>query len=201
MRGTPETIRIATALLLATGLAACTATDGPVAAIKAAEPIGNPTSPIEIDAATYATPVEQGDGAELALVPPTAASNEAHASIRFMPIIGAPLEAVTPMSRRLKAEAGRLGIPILSFQDETSDFVLKGYLSAERGADSNTVYYVWDVLDGSGNRLHRIRGTVEAERPRRAGDGAWAEIPAEAMETVADESLAAFALWESRRPG
>lgn len=200
MRRAPGPIWIILALGLLAGLSACTSTDGPVAAIETAGQTSNPTSPIDIDAATYATPAGEGDGAELALVPPTS-DQSATSTIRFMPIIGAPLEAVTPMSRRLRTEAGRLGLTVLPFQDETSAYVLKGYLSAERGEATNTVYYVWDVLDGSGNRLHRIRGTIEAEKPSQAGATTWDDIPSAAMESVAEQSLQAFTLWESQRQG
>jgi hypothetical protein len=93
-----------------------------------------------------------------ASLPPPAISSDA-STIRFLPIIGAPVEAVTPLSRQLGAEARSHGLTIKGSGDTDSAFILKGYLTAFADGPSITVSYVWDVLDSSGARLHRIQGT------------------------------------------
>lgn len=87
-----------------------------------------------------------------------AAATTGSGGIRFLPIIGAPVQAVTPLSKQLGASARSQGLAIKSSTDKTSDHILKGYFSALNDGGKTTVVYVWDILDGSGNRLHRIQG-------------------------------------------
>ena len=51
---------------------------------------------------------------EIAAVPTAAEAGE---TIRFLPIIGAPVEAVTPLSKRLGAEARTNGLTVIAFAD------------------------------------------------------------------------------------
>lgn len=112
--------------------------------------------------------------------------------IRFMPVIGAPVNAVTPLSRQLAVEARNRGLVILSASDPGGDHVLKGYFSADNYDSQATVFYVWDVLDTAGNRLHRIQG----QETFAGGSGdPWASVPADVMERIAARSLADYAAW------
>ena len=113
--------------------------------------------------------------------------------IRFMPVIGAPVNAVTPLSRQLAVEARNRGLAILSAADTGGDHVLKGYFSAETFEGRTTVFYVWDILDASGARLHRIQGQ-EAFAGGGAGDP-WASVPADVMERIAAQSIADYVAW------
>ncbi|MBU4527230.1 MAG: hypothetical protein KUA43_18885 [Hoeflea sp.] len=112
--------------------------------------------------------------------------------IRFMPVIGAPVNAVTPLSRQLAVEARNRGFAILSASDPGGEHVLKGYFSADNFGGQTTVFYVWDVLDPAGNRLHRIQG--QEATAGGAGDP-WASIPADVMERIAARSIADYAAW------
>jgi hypothetical protein len=78
-------------------------------------------------------------------------------TVRFLPIIGAPVQA----SRHSRAarRRGPLARPVDQELDRhSSDYILKGYLSAFSDGGKVTVVYVWDVLDSTGGRLHRIQG-------------------------------------------
>jgi hypothetical protein len=118
--------------------------------------------------------------------------------IRFLPIIGAPVQAVTPLSKQLGASARAQGLTIKSSGDTTSDHILKGYFSALNDGGKTTVVYVWDVLDGSGNRLHRIQGqdtvTSSAAEP-------WSAIPPETMQAIAEKTIDAYLEWRRSQPG
>ncbi|MEQ8482321.1 MAG: hypothetical protein RIC18_16855 [Hoeflea sp.] len=116
--------------------------------------------------------------------------------IRFMPVIGAPVNAVTPLSRQLAVEARNRGLAILSAADTGGDHVLKGYFSAETFEGRTTVFYVWDILDASGARLHRIQGQ-EAFAGGGGGGGGdpWASVPADVMERIAARSIAEYVAW------
>lgn len=121
------------------------------------------------------------------------------ASIRFTPVIGAPLEAVTPLSEGLRNAATGGGLSIKASSDPTSDHVLKGYLAAEPAENTTLVIYVWDVLDGAGNRIHRIRG-VEEVAAVETGTGeeaasAWAAVPSQTMERIAERTIADYLSW------
>jgi hypothetical protein len=149
-------------------------------------------SPAPIRLADEDAPVEEPQKAA-ALAPAAAAS-----TIRFLPIIGAPVEAVTPLSKQLGAEARAHGITIKSASDPSSQHILKGYFSALKDGDSTTIVYVWDVLDGSGNRLHRIQGqdTVAAS----AAD-LWSVVPAQTMQTIATKTIGAYLDWRAGQAG
>ena len=112
--------------------------------------------------------------------------------IRFMPVIGAPVNAVTPLSRQLAVEARNRGLAILSASDPGGDHVLKGYFSADNFDGQTTVFYVWDILDPAGTRLTRIQG--QEAFPGGSGDP-WASVPADVMERIATRSLAEYVTW------
>lgn len=119
-------------------------------------------------------------------------------TIRFLPIIGAPVQAVTPLSKQLGAEARANGLTIKGAADPTSQHILKGYFSAFKDGDQTTVVYVWDVLDNSGNRLHRIQGQDTV--PGTAQD-LWSAVPAGTMQGIATKSIGAYLSWRQGNPG
>ncbi|EJC77226.1 hypothetical protein Rleg10DRAFT_5925 [Rhizobium leguminosarum bv. trifolii WSM2012] len=119
-------------------------------------------------------------------------------TVRFLPIIGAPVQAVTPLSRQLGAEARAHGLSIKSSTDASSDYILKGYLSAFSDDGKVTVVYVWDILDSGGGRLHRIQGQESV--PTAAADP-WAGVPASVMQQIGSKTIAEFASWRQTRGG
>jgi hypothetical protein len=120
--------------------------------------------------------------------------------LRFTPVIGVPLTAAMPLSQALVAEANELGVQLKSSSDLTSEHVMRGYLAAEPAGETVLVVYVWDVLDGTGNRLHRIRGVeevaIDGEAPA-AGEAAWAAVPAEVMTRIGERSLSDYQAWQT----
>lgn len=136
---------------------------------------------------------QQQDQASL---PPAAASGDG--SIRFLPIIGAPVQAVTPLSRQLGAEARAQGLTIKGSNDNSTSYILKGYLSAFQDGPAISVTYVWDVLDNGGNRLHRIQGNESV--PLKGGDP-WQSVPPSVMQKIADKTIAEFTSWRATRGG
>jgi hypothetical protein len=119
-------------------------------------------------------------------------------TVRFLPIIGAPVQAVTPLSRQLGAEARARGLTIKSANDATSEHILKGYFSAFSDGGNVTVTYVWDVLDANGGRLHRIQGQEVV--PSAAKDP-WAAVPASVMQQIATKSMAEYVAWKNGQTG
>jgi hypothetical protein len=99
-------------------------------------------------------------------------------AIRFLPIIGAPVSAVTPLSQALGNEARSRGLTIKPAAGDTGV----------------TVIYVWDVLDNAGSRLHRIQGQETVPGPVQ-GD-AWASVPASVMQKIAADTISAYLSWK-----
>lgn len=119
-------------------------------------------------------------------------------TVRFLPIIGAPVQAVTPLSRQLGADARAHGLSIKSSNDASSDYILKGYLSAFSDDGKVTVVYVWDILDSGGGRLHRIQGQESV--PTAATDP-WAGVPASVMQQIGSKTIAEFSSWRQTQGG
>ncbi|MEN3148290.1 hypothetical protein ABCW43_13300 [Neorhizobium sp. IRAMC:178] len=113
-------------------------------------------------------------------------------TVRFLPIIGAPVQAVTPLSRQLGAQARANGLTIRPSSDNSTEHILKGYFSAFTDNGKVTIVYVWDILDGSGARLHRMQGQ---ESVPGSGQDPWASVPASTMETIAAKTIQDYVAW------
>ncbi|WP_411033048.1 hypothetical protein [Shinella sp. BYT-45] len=147
-------------------------------------------------AAQRSLAAETSGGAEETAALPRA--TEAGETIRFLPIIGAPVEAVTPLSKRLGAEARSNGLTIRSASDNSTRYILKGYFSAMNDNGKTTVVYVWDVLDGSGARLHRIQGQ---ETVSGTAADPWTVVPARTMEGIAQKTIRQYLDWRGATRG
>ncbi|MDW5312861.1 hypothetical protein [Rhizobium sp. PL01] len=162
----------------------------------AAEPADTETS------SQSAEPEQQMAEQEQPVQPPQKAAAIAPAAsagtIRFLPIIGAPVEVVTPLSKQLGAEARSHGLTIKAASDTSSQHILKGYFSALNDGGKTTVVYVWDVLDGTGNRLHRIQGqdTVNA-----TAANLWSVVPPQTMQAIATKTINEYLSWRAGNAG
>ncbi len=119
-------------------------------------------------------------------------------SIRFLPIIGAPVQAVTPLSRQLGAEARAKGLTIRPSTDTSAENILKGYLSAFEDGGKVTIVYVWDVLDANGARLHRLQGQ---ETVASRGGDPWAAVSDSVMQKIAARTLDDYQSWKQGARG
>lgn len=155
---------------------------------------GAATSPNASAPLGAAARAEDAGGSTLASLPP--AAPEAR-TIRFLPIIGAPVQAVTPLSRQLGSTARSSGLTIRGTNDTTASHILKGYLSAYADGKNITVIYVWDILDPNGARLHRIQGQESV--PGKAADP-WAAVPAQTMETIGAKTIFTYREWLAKQP-
>ncbi|TWG96839.1 hypothetical protein L598_002400000100 [Mesorhizobium sp. J18] len=113
--------------------------------------------------------------------------------IQLAPVIGAPENALTPLSSRLAARASERGIPISPSGGTMS---MKGYFSAISEEGETTVIYVWDIVGPDGKRLHRMQG--KRKEPSRRGEG-WSAVTAPTMEAIADQTVNELAVWLSGR--
>ena len=119
-------------------------------------------------------------------------------TIRFLPIIGAPVQAVTPLSRQLGAEARAKGLTIRASNDNSAENILKGYFSAFADGGKVNVIYVWDVLDANGVRLHRLQGQ---EAVAAKGSDPWAAVTDRVMQDIAAKTLNDYSSWKQSQRG
>ncbi len=137
-------------------------------------------------------------GPATAAVPGPLAAVPADVRLQFAPIIGATVEAVTPLTERLLARSRERGIGLAGSGDPSTTHMLKGYFSAITEADGTTVLYVWDVLDQAGNRLHRIQGQ---QKIGPAAGESWQAVPPDTMRLIGDATIDQFAAWVVSRQG
>lgn len=153
------------------------------------ESLGQGQPPAQSLPASQPQPAQQ----TAALAPATSGN-----TIRFLPIIGAPVQAVTPLSRQLGAEARAKGLTIRASNDNSAENILKGYFSAFADGSKVNVIYVWDVLDANGVRLHRLQGqeTVAAK-----GSDPWAAVTDRVMQDIAAKTLNDYTSWKQSQRG
>lgn len=114
--------------------------------------------------------------------------------IYIAPVIGAPANIVTPLSQRLNQTAQARGLTLSGNENGPSTHVLKGYFSALADEGQTTVLYVWDVLDGSGNRLHRIQGE---QKMQGTSADSWGAVTPAALEAIADQTIQQYLNWKN----
>ena len=115
--------------------------------------------------------------------------------MQFAPMIGAPVTQVTALSRRVTLRAKEKNLAIFPASEKNVTHILKGYFSLLNEGGKLTVLYVFDVIDPSGNRLHRINGQESAGAA--AASASWESVPAPLMEKIADRTIDQFATWRA----
>jgi len=156
-----------------------------------------------------AAPAAPGDGALAvpappAVQPPAASPAQVAAALakvrlQIAPIVGATVEAATPLTERLAMRARERGITLVgSAGAQSATDMLKGYFSAVTEGADTTVVYVWDIYDPAGNRLHRINGQQKA--PSVKGGEGWSAVSPATMQAVADATVDQLAAWFGSRP-
>ena len=186
-------------LLAALALAACTNAKDVLepSAITPPATSTQPTQPAAGSAAAHrrARPPPPSPAAPAAAAPrlPQSAAVLSKTRLQIAPIVGASVEAATPLTAELQTRAKQRGITLAGSADQTATHVLKGYFSTMSEGKDTTVIYVWDVYDPAGNRLHRINGQQKA--PSVNGGEGWAAVAPATMQAIADQTIDQFAAW------
>ncbi|RWN49349.1 MAG: hypothetical protein EOS03_02480 [Mesorhizobium sp.] len=185
-------------LLVALALAACTN----------AKDVLEPSAITPPATSTQTLPATSTAGAPASTAAPVTSAQSAailsKTRLQIAPIVGASVEAATPLTAELQTRARQRGITLAGSADQTVTHVLKGYFSTmSEGADT-TVIYVWDVYDPAGNRLHRINGQQKAPSVNSgasAGGDSWKGVSPATMQTIADQTIDQFAAWLGGKAG
>ncbi|TPM90022.1 hypothetical protein [Mesorhizobium sp. B2-1-3A] len=200
-------------LLVALALAACTNAKDVLEPSAITPPAtSTPAAPgstaVTIPAPSAAAPATTTAGASATTTTPlTSAQSAAILSktrLQIAPIVGASVEAATPLTAELQTRARQRGITLAGSADQTATHVLKGYFSAISEGKDTTVIYVWDVYDPAGNRLHRINGQMKAPSVNSgagAGADSWKGVSPATMQAIADQTIDQFAAFLGGKAG
>jgi hypothetical protein len=183
-------------LLAALALAACTNAKDVLEPSAITPPATSAqTLPAAPGDATVAapSPASSSPAAAAPATPTQTAAILSKTRLQVAPIVGASVEAATPLTAELQSRAKQRGITLAGSTDQTATHVLKGYFSTMSEGKDTTVIYVWDVYDPAGNRLHRINGQQKA--PSFNGGEGWAAVAPATMQAIADQTIDQFAAW------
>lgn len=117
------------------------------------------------------------------------------ATVAFEPFTGAPGNIADALSRQIGNEARSQNLRLVRRVGAPATYRINGYLSASGDQSSTTLFYVFDVVDSAGNRLHRILGQESA--PGSSGDP-WSGVDDDALNRAARRSVAELAAWIRR---
>ncbi|MBC8717010.1 hypothetical protein [Ochrobactrum sp. Marseille-Q0166] len=173
-------------LLLAGLLAACNSTESALNVQGAGQQPGQTAAP------TAAQPATSQPATAQPATPAARTASLKPGKLYIAPIIGAPVNVVTPLTHRLNDDARAKGVELSGNSGTDAAYVMKGYFSVLSEDNQTTVLYVWDVMDAKGNRLHRIQGQEKV--PGAAADS-WSIVPPSAMQSIADKTMQEYSSW------
>lgn len=201
-------VAIATICMAALALSACTTGTGvadsltPTADMKrqvadaplAAAATGSETAlaaeqPARTAAAELALRPQAAGGQQQAALSPAAVS-----PVAFLPVTGAPQSAVTSLAQAMRDAAKSEAVPVVVSMDQGAKFQIKGYFSAINDGGGVTLVYVWDILDATGVRIHRISGQ---ERGGTVSNDPWNGVADDMLDRVARATMYNLRLWMS----
>jgi hypothetical protein len=139
-------------------------------------------------------PAQSGQGA--AEGARQASLGEKLSPVSFLPVTGAPQSAVTSLANSMRQAAQREKVPVVVSLEQGAKYQIKGYFSALNDGNGTILVYVWDILDQSGVRVHRISGQ---ERGGNSAGDPWAGMDAGIYARVADTTMSSLRTWMSTR--
>ena len=160
--------RLLTVFLLGAGLAACQAAP-------------QPPTPIST---TVTTPTIAGQ-----------ADKEEGVTFAFEPFTGAPGNIADELSEMIGTEARKQGITLVRRIGASATYRVNGYLSATGQPSNGTVFYVFDIVDNSGQRVKRISGT---EDTGGASGDPWQSVSSGTLSRIANRSMVEIKAWLNR---
>jgi len=117
-------------------------------------------------------------------------------SMTFLPVEGAPQGKVSTLSKSLQQAAATHNLNLVPGTQGNAAYQVKGYFSALNDGSGTLLVYIWDVMDKSGNRLHRINGQ---ERSSSLNTDPWQSITDVELKRVADTTAARLKSWVQTR--
>jgi len=167
------------------------------------ETSAQPSQPVPETALAAETPsTPAGNVANTQVQEPTAQPEQQVASldtgnaVTFLPFEGAPASKTGSLTRALNVSGQSTGLAILPATRSGAKYKVKGYFSALNDGTGTMLVYVWDVVDASGKRLHRINGR---ERSNITRTDPWQAITDKELERVAADTTSRLKTWVDQR--
>jgi len=117
-------------------------------------------------------------------------------SISFLPVEGMPQSAISSFSKSIKEASQTHGLNLVPANQPAGKYRVKGYFSALNDGSGTLITYIWDVVDASGKRLHRINGQ---ERNGSKSIQPWSTVTSEELKKVADTTASRLKSWVDSR--
>ena len=138
--------------------------------------------------------------------PPAEHAPEVRPSMQWVPpqqstkvAVAAVIGPPDALSRQLTADVAQAiedqRVAVGSRPTDTPNYTLRGYVIAAREISITRVTFTWDVIDGTGNRIHRITGE---ERVAGESRDPWAVVTPQLTQTIATKVAAALGAWATR---
>lgn len=193
-------LRIGFAVFFAAAVSACSQTSQPVTSVLEQPPSTGTQAADSTNSSNISANALTDDGtsangqSQTAFGTPTGQQSSALSSdvIAVLPLEGAPQTAMTSLSRSLKNYASNRGLNLQVNSRSGATYQVKGYFSALNDGSGTLLVYVWDVLDQSGRRVHRINGQ---ERSGTSRSDPWLAITDNELGRVADRTAAGLKAW------
>ena len=126
----------------------------------------------------------------------SAPASPSEATFAFEPFTGAPGNIADDLSRLIGNEAQKQGLTLVRRVGASATYRVNGYLTSTGEPSSATVFYVFDVVDGSGNRRTRITGSETVAGT--AGDP-WVAVESTTLERIANRTVVELKAWLNRQ--
>jgi len=129
---------------------------------------------------------------------PSITAGKHRQAIHLLPAEDIPSAAMQALEHAFARSSPRFGFVSDAGSNADRTLYLRSYFSAVRDEDSthDTLHYVFDILNRSGQRLHRIRGLypLASHSPRPL----WTGIRPGDYTAIADDILQKITIWQKR---
>lgn len=137
------------------------------------------------------TGIAAGVGRGMA-APSAPLADPADATFAFLPFAGIPGNVSDALLRRIWLRAAQEGLNVVKRPGGPALFTVEGSLSAVSNETNSLIFYVFDVKDISGRRLHRIVGEQRSEEAQ--GDP-WENVERDDLDLIAIRLSALINAW------
>lgn len=141
-------------------------------------------------AANPLPPANIGEMIETKSTPPSVSPEKA--TFAFEQLTGLPGNLADDLSEDLGNRAVAEKLNLVRRVGAPSTYRVKGFLSAAGDQYTTTIFYVFDIIDANGNRVHRIDG--QEQTGGNSGDP-WNSVSADAFKRIASRTIASMKAW------
>ncbi len=141
-------------------------------------------------AANPIPPSSIGDMIETKSAHPTVSPEKA--TFAFEQLTGVPGNIADNLSEKLGNRAAAADLNLVRRAGAPATYRVKGFLTAAGDQYTTNVFYVFDIIDVNGNRVHRIDGQEQTNG--NSGDP-WADVSNDALKRIASRTIASLKAW------